>query len=99
MPVRVEGAGLAELFAWETEPGWAIHILNYNNPYAMKGWFREPYPLGPQRVSLELPEGAKVRKVLALSSEAQLKHSLENGVLRCEVPSVADYEVVAVIRD
>jgi hypothetical protein len=28
-PVRVEGDGVVELFAWETEPGFAVQVLNY----------------------------------------------------------------------
>jgi len=40
--------------------------LNYTNPNFALGWFRETYPLGPQTVRMDLPEGVKVRKVQAL---------------------------------
>ena len=46
MPVRVSGEGLVELFAWETEPGYAIHILNYTNPNSAMGWFRRHESVG-----------------------------------------------------
>ena len=72
MPVSVTGSGLVELFAWETEPGFAVHILNYTNPSFAKGWFREVYPLGPQVVKMELPEGVRVSKVMALRAGAEL---------------------------
>jgi hypothetical protein len=95
-PVRVEGRGLVELFAWETEPGFAIHILNYTNPNFARGWFRETYPLGPQTVKLELPEDAKVRKVQALRAGAELKYKMRGQTLEFTLPGVRDYEIAAV---
>jgi hypothetical protein len=95
-PVRVEGSGLVELFAWQTEPGFAIHILNYTNPSFARGWFRETYPLGPQTVKFQLPEGVKVRKVQALRAGTDLKYKLRGQTLEFTVPVVRDYEIAAV---
>src|SRR6202007_888386 len=53
----VSGDGFVEMFAWETTPGYAIHLLNYTNPNAHHGWMQSTYPLGPQAVSMKLPEG------------------------------------------
>jgi len=95
-PVRVEGRGLVELFAWQTEPGFAVHILNYTNPNFARGWFRETYPLGPQTVKLELPENVKVHKVQALRAGTDLKYKLRGRTLEFTVPGVRDYEIAAV---
>jgi hypothetical protein len=95
-PVRVEGRGLVELFAWQTEPGFAVHILNYTNPSFARGLFRETYPLGPQTVKLELPEGVKVRKVQALRAGTELKYKLRGQTLEFTLPGVRDYEIAAV---
>jgi len=62
-PASVAGEGMAEIFVWETEPGFAVHVVNYNNPNMTRGWVRRHYPLGPQQVRLELPEGVKVSRV------------------------------------
>jgi hypothetical protein len=95
-PVRVEGRGLVELFAWQTEPGFAVHILNYTNPSFARGWFRETYPLGPQTVKLELPEDVKVRKVQALRAGTDLKYKVRDQTLEFTLPGVRDYEIAAV---
>ncbi len=96
MPVRVSGEGFVELFAWETEPGYAIHILNYTNPNLAMGSFRETNPLGAQTVRVELPEGTKVRKVQALRAGTELKYKVSGQTLEFVVPGVRDYEVAAV---
>jgi hypothetical protein len=43
--VHVQGEGLMEVIAWETEPGFAVHILNYNGPNAFRGRMRRPVTL------------------------------------------------------
>ena len=60
--VHVEGEGFIEMFAWETTPGYAVHLLNYTNPNAHHGWMQSIYPLGPQTVRMKLA-GRGQRKV------------------------------------
>jgi hypothetical protein len=69
--VHVDGDGFLELFAWETTPGYAIHLLNYTNPNAHHGWLSTVNPLGPQTVSMTLPSGVKVNAVDLLRSDRQ----------------------------
>ena len=40
-----------------------MHVLNYTNPGAFKGWIREYYPIGEQRVSMAIPGGRGVSRV------------------------------------
>jgi hypothetical protein len=89
-PVHVTGEGLVELFAWETEPGYAIHILNYTNPNSAKA--------GLQTVRMELPEGVKARKVTALRAGAEIRHKVTGQMLEFTLPGVADYEIAAVTK-
>ncbi len=94
--VSVSGPGFVELFCWETEPGYAVHLLNYSNANAFHGWMQNTEPLGPQQVSMKLPHGVRVESVVLLKSERDVPFHLEDGVLQFTVPSVGDYEVAAV---
>jgi hypothetical protein len=94
-PVAVAGDGMIEVFAWETEPGIAIHIINYNNPNMMRGWLRRSYPLGPQQVSLVVPEGMRVSRLEALRAQADLPYRQTGRHVEFTIPGVDDYEVAA----
>lgn len=95
--VSLQGEGVVEMFAWETEPGYAIHLLNYTNPAAHHGWLHSVVPLGPQRLALQLPAGVRVRSVELLRAGSSVPfHVAGDGILRCTIPSVQDYEVAAI---
>ena len=94
--VQVDGDGFIELFAWETKPGYAVHLLNYTNPNAHHGWERSVYPLGPQVVSMMLPPNVKVRSVELLRAEQTIPFSTNGRTLRFQIPQVNDYEVAAI---
>ena len=94
--VHVEGDGFIEFFAWETNPGYAIHLLNYTNPNAHHGWMQSIYPLGPQIVSMTLPTGVKVKSVELLNAGNTVPFRLEGETLRFTIPRVEDYEVAAI---
>ncbi len=94
--VQVDGDGLVEMFCWETDPGYAVHLLNYNNPNAFHGWLQSVTPLGAQRVSMRLPSGVRVRSVDLLRAESHLPFDMKEQTLRFTIPAVEDYEVAAV---
>jgi hypothetical protein len=54
--VDVEGDGLMEVTAWETQRGFAVHLLNYNGANAFRGHMRTPVALTPQVVRATLPQ-------------------------------------------
>jgi hypothetical protein len=91
----IEGDGVIEAFAWETEPGIALHLLNYTNPNMMRGWVRQFYPTGPLRIELAVPPGRSLRRARALRAGRDLMLTVRNDHLRFETPPVADYEVIA----
>ena len=62
---------MIETFAWETQAGFAVHVLNYTNPAMHRGWIRKFYPIGGQKVSMSLPAGRRVTRVELLRAETE----------------------------
>lgn len=94
-PVTIEGDGVIESFAWETEAGFAVHIVNYTNPAMHRGWIRNFYPIGPQKVRMRLPAGRRVTRVELLAAERDIPFRVSGGAIEFTIPRVLDYEVAA----
>jgi hypothetical protein len=94
-PVSVEGEGVIEAFAWETEPGYALHLLNYTNPNMTRAFIRRFYPVGAQAARLDVPPGRRISRVEALRAGRVLRFRQDGQRVSFEVPGVLDYEVVA----
>jgi Hypothetical glycosyl hydrolase 6/Beta-galactosidase trimerisation domain len=93
--VTVEGEGIVEALAWETEPGYALHVVNYTNPNMTRGFVRRFYAIGPLSVAFDVRAGRRIAQVQALRSGRALSFKQDGRTVRFEVPTVADYEVVA----
>ena len=91
----IEGDGVIEAFAWETEPGIALHLVNYTNPNMMRGWVRQFYPTGPLQLELAAPGGRPIQRARALRAGRDLPLVADRSRVRFETPPVADYEVIA----
>ncbi len=94
--LQVDGSGFIEMFCWETEPGYALHLLNYSNANAFHGWEQSVEFLGEQKVTLKLPAAARVKQIELLRSEKTLPFRLDGQELRFTIPTVGDYEVAAI---
>jgi len=97
-PVSVRGEGMLEVFAWETEPGFALHLLNYTNPNMLSGWFTETYPVGEQHVRAELPDSVRGGRVELLRAGTSIPLKRDGRFVEFIVPGVRDYEVAVVER-
>jgi len=95
-PVTIQGPGLIETFAYETGPGFALHVLNYTNPNVHRGTIREFYPIGPQLVRFKIPAGRTVSRVQLLKGEMDIPFKRVKGGIEFTIPSVTAYEVAAI---
>jgi hypothetical protein len=94
-PVTVRGTGLIECFAYETEPGFALHVLNYTNPNTHRGLIRAFYPIGAQQVSFEVPQSGTVSRVQLLKSGRDVPFHRTGNRIEFTIPSITEYEVAA----
>ena len=78
----------------ETEPGYALHILNYTNPNMTRGFLRRFYAIGPQRGELSVAPGRRIVSARALRAGRDLPFTQDGDRVRFEVPGVTDYEVI-----
>jgi hypothetical protein len=94
-PASIEGEGVIEAFAWETEAGFALHLLNYTNPNMHRGWLRRHYAVGEQKVRMKLPPGSKIKRVELLRAETDIPFRQTGDMIEFTVPKILDYEVAA----
>lgn len=94
-PIRVEGAGLIEVYGWETEPGYALHLVNHTSPGFRATAARGLCPPGPQRVRMRLPSPRPIARATLLRSAKPLPIRQSGDTVEFTVPDLADYEVVA----
>jgi hypothetical protein len=85
-----------ELFAWRTQPGYALHVLNYTNPNMFRGWFRDTYPIADQHVRMHIAEAKAVKEVRALRSGKVIQHQVQGDSIEFVIPEVRDYEIAAI---
>jgi len=97
LPVSVEGPGLIDVTVWRQRNSMTVHLVNLTNPMMMKGPVRETLPVGPQRVRVRLPQGARAKQVQLLTAGSQPAAIDDRaGEVHVTVPSIDVHEVIAI---
>ncbi len=91
-PVNVDG--LMEVIGWQTQPGYAVHLLNYNGPNAFRGHTRKFIPLRPQVVRVTLPNATPIRAVRLLRAGGTATFKQRDRTIEVSVPTVDLDDVV-----
>ncbi len=94
--VEVDGPGLLDVTAWRNAGSITIHLVNLTNPMAMKGPYRDFFPVGPHTVRLNLPGRIREAHARLLVSEKSVEVSHSGSTLTVTAPSILDHEVVAI---
>lgn len=95
-PVEVEGPGVVDVTIWRQRDSMTVHLVNLTNPMMMKGPLREVIPVGPLRLRVRVPGGARPKGVRLLTAGTPARVQETGGVLALTVPSVDVHEVVAI---
>ncbi len=94
--LEVDGPGLLDVTMWRNQDSITIHLVNLTNPMAMKGPYRDFFPIGAQTLKLRLsPEIHPLRAHLLVANE-EVKIERVGDQLTLTVPSILDHEVVAI---
>lgn len=91
---NIEGRGVFDLALHESADGRALCLLNLTNPMMMKGPLRETYPVGPLKVTIEVPEGRTPRSARLVVADQDAAFELKDGRVTVAVPTVETMEVV-----
>ena len=94
--LEVSGPGLLDVTAWRNPGSITVHLVNLTNPMAMKGPYRDFFPVGPQIVKLTVPEGLRATLAKLLVSGKVVAAERSGSMLTFTVPSVLDHEVAAI---
>ncbi|MBB3950110.1 family 10 glycosylhydrolase [Aureimonas jatrophae] len=92
--VEVEVEAMLDIAVREEADGLLVLLHNLTNPMMMKGPIRHAYPVGPQTLSVAVPEGRHVAEVRALVGGQALEAVPEGGRVRIEVPGFRELEAV-----
>ncbi len=92
--VSISGPGVIDSTVWRQEKSMTVHLVNLTNPMMMKGPFRELIPV-EARVSVKVPDDAKVSRVRLLMSGTQPTFTRQNGQIVVTVPRILDHEIIA----
>jgi hypothetical protein len=95
-PLRVEGPGVLDVALWKQQSSVTVHLVNLSNPMMMKGPLREILPIGPQKVRVKLPGGAKARSVRFLVSEAKAQWRQNGAWIETTTHPIALHEVIGI---
>jgi hypothetical protein len=94
--VEVDGPGLLDVTAWRNGNAITIHLVNLTNPMAMKGPYRDFFPVGPHTVRVQMPAGIQAKRARLLAADKEVALERTGAGVSVTVPSIRDHEVVAI---
>jgi Hypothetical glycosyl hydrolase 6/Beta-galactosidase trimerisation domain len=94
--VAVDGPGLLDVTAWKNAQSITIHLVNLTNPMAMKGPYRDFFPVGPHTVRMRMPNGVQAKRARLLAADRDVAMQRAGSMVSVTVPSILDHEVVAI---
>jgi hypothetical protein len=94
IPLRVTGPGLLNVELYRQPGRFILHLVNLTSAGSWRAPAEEVIPVGPLRVSLRLPAGARVRSLTTTVTPRRQTVAAPKGVVEFELRSLEDHELV-----
>jgi hypothetical protein len=95
--VEVSGKAVLDVGLRENGDGLAVLLFNLTNPHMLKGPAREVWPVGPQTISVELPDGRSGATAQLLVAGEAMPATVAGGRAEVTVPGIAVQEVLHLV--
>ena len=73
-----------------------MHLVNLTNPMAMKGPYRDFFPVGPFTVKLRLPADFRPKNARLLAADREVALERSGPAINVTIPTILDHEVLAI---
>lgn len=94
--LQVDGPGFLDVTLWRNPGSITIHLVNLTNPMAMKGPYRDFFPVGAQTIKLQLPADTHPEQAHLLVANQTIPIDRTGSTITLTVPTILDHEVVAI---
>ena len=92
--VETTGKAVLDISVREGEDATTVVLNNLTNPMMMKGPIRDIYPVGPQQLSLAIPEGRRFARADLLVAGGALEGTVAEGRVSVTIPGLETLEAV-----
>lgn len=94
LPLKVEGPGFIDCHLYRQPGRLVLHLVNLTNAGTWRQPVDELIPVGPLRVTVQLPDGLSPTRVRFLVASSSHPIKPRDGSVTFEVRSILDHEVV-----
>ncbi len=95
--VEIEGKGVFDIGLHDSAVGRALCVLNLTNPMMMKGPLRDTWPVGPLKVSIEIPEGKTIGSAKLLVAGEEVDVTVQDNRVTLDITEIETMEVVHLV--
>ena len=96
-PLSVDGPGLIDCHVYRQEQQLVVHFVNLTNDGTWRQPVDELIPVGPFRISVQIPDGIAGNDISLLVSGKKLKAVVDKGWSRFEINTLLDHELAVIL--
>ncbi len=94
LPVRVEGPGYLDCHLYQQDTSLILHIINLSGREAWPGYIEEDLPVGPLRITLQIPQGLRPTEAACKVANRHLPMQILGDQAVLDLPEVKLHELI-----